>query len=394
MILGITLVSIAIALVIFYYNFHKNRNTLFLSGFIILLSIYSLAHYFTGVAFSSVPATILYNHFTPLFLLLGPFIFFYTRGLFCDKTQLHFRDWLHFLPAIVQLGLISDYFLIPFEAKKETLVFLRSNLDQIDQFDFNLWFSHGMNNVIRISSLLIYICVDLYLIFFVSAGKKRFSYIRLHSIRQWLMVFHILVMTIVVAYAIFMWRFQQDPYFLDSDASDLILVFAALGIFGLNIAFFLFPEAIYGVLRISPEYYSLNGESELKPEPLPGDIKKTVSTENLYLSGLKSRIEKYMSDGEPYLSKDFNLSVMARDMNVPHHHITLCFKDVFQTTFTAYKTVLRVQKAKEMLCSESTDVITIEAVGEECGFASRSAFYAAFKKVKGVNPGVYKASFR
>lgn len=392
MILGITLVSIAIALVIFYYNFHKNRNTLFLSGFIILLSIYSLAHYFTGVAFSSVPAAILYNHFTPLYLLLGPFIFFYTRGLFCDKTQLHFRDWLHFLPAIVQVGLISDYFLIPFEAKKETLVFLRSNLDQIDKVDFNLWFSNGMNNVIRISSLLIYIGIDLYLIFFASAGKKRFSHIRLQAIRQWLTVFHVLVLIIVVAYAIFMWRFQQDPYFLDSDSSDLILVFAALGIFGLNIAFFLFPEAIYGVLRISPEYYSLNGESELKPEPLPDDIKKTVSTENLYLSGLKGRIEKYMSDGEPYLSKDFNLSAMARELEIPNHHITLCFKEAFGCTFSEYKTLLRVQKAKEMLKGNSSDLITLGAIGEDCGFSSRSSFYGAFKKVVGLSPGEFKAS--
>jgi len=49
---------------------------------------------------------------------------------------------------------------------------------------------------------------------------------------------------------------------------------------------------------------------------------------------------------------------------------------------------LRVEEAKKRLRAHA-DSFTIDSVAEECGFRSRSTFYAAFKKAEGKTPTLW-----
>jgi len=46
----------------------------------------------------------------------------------------------------------------------------------------------------------------------------------------------------------------------------------------------------------------------------------------------------------------------------------------------------RIEEAKNLLSSEKAKQMTIEAIGSDSGFNTKSAFYRAFKKHTGLTP--------
>jgi AraC-like DNA-binding protein len=62
---------------------------------------------------------------------------------------------------------------------------------------------------------------------------------------------------------------------------------------------------------------------------------------------------------------------------------------ILQKKFTAYRTTLRVEHAKELLSAGSADTLSIDGIGSQSGFPSRSSFYASFKTETGMTPSQY-----
>ena len=50
----------------------------------------------------------------------------------------------------------------------------------------------------------------------------------------------------------------------------------------------------------------------------------------------------------------------------------------------------RVENALKMIQSDSKNLLSIEGIGLDSGFKSRSAMYAAFKKKTGQSPGHFR----
>ena len=50
----------------------------------------------------------------------------------------------------------------------------------------------------------------------------------------------------------------------------------------------------------------------------------------------------------------------------------------------------RVEKALQIIRSDKKNSLSIEGIGSDSGFKSRSAMYAAFKKNLGHSPGHYR----
>lgn len=90
-----------------------------------------------------------------------------------------------------------------------------------------------------------------------------------------------------------------------------------------------------------------------------------------------------------YIEQHYSETIFTRDiakkMTYSKEHFCRLFKNYFRTSFTAYLTQFRIEKAKILLLEESST-----KVAEQCGFSSQSNFAKAFKNQVGVTPAKYR----
>lgn len=93
-------------------------------------------------------------------------------------------------------------------------------------------------------------------------------------------------------------------------------------------------------------------------------------------------------DHKMYRDSSLKLTEVANQMNVLPHYLSQFLNDNLEKSFSMYINEYRIDEAKHLLVTN--DLYTIEAIGYECGFNSKSTFFTVFKKVAGVTPSQYK----
>jgi AraC-like DNA-binding protein len=100
--------------------------------------------------------------------------------------------------------------------------------------------------------------------------------------------------------------------------------------------------------------------------------------------------EQSMLADRIYLRSDLTIHDLAKETQVPARKISQGINRKYDTNFSEWVNRYRVEEAKKRLASFSESNLTIEAIGQEAGFKSRSAMYMAFKKITGKTPGDFK----
>lgn len=100
-----------------------------------------------------------------------------------------------------------------------------------------------------------------------------------------------------------------------------------------------------------------------------------------------SNLQKAMKEKELFRNPNLKISDLAREVGVSVHPLSRVLNEQLQKNFTLFVNEYRVEAACKVLSGETN--FTIEAVGEELGFNSKSTLFAAFKKIKGLTPSVY-----
>jgi AraC-like DNA-binding protein len=104
-----------------------------------------------------------------------------------------------------------------------------------------------------------------------------------------------------------------------------------------------------------------------------------------------NRIKNEMEEREFYLNQDLTIHDFAREVQIPARTISTCINQSVEQNFNVWVNNYRVEKAMAMLKGEKHNHLSIEGVGSEAGFKSRSAMYTAFKKKTGQSPGAFRA---
>jgi len=102
------------------------------------------------------------------------------------------------------------------------------------------------------------------------------------------------------------------------------------------------------------------------------------------------RLERVMNEKSVFKNPNLKLNDLANEINVSAHQLSQLLNDSLGKSFTLYVNEYRIQEACRIL--STAENLTVEAIGEEVGFNSKSTFFSAFKKLKGMTPAMYQQS--
>jgi AraC-like DNA-binding protein len=106
--------------------------------------------------------------------------------------------------------------------------------------------------------------------------------------------------------------------------------------------------------------------------------------------GLKSQVDQLMLKGELYLNPKLKLDDLAQAVKLDRNTLSRLLNEEYPFGFSNYVNEFRVEKAKELILSRQD--LSLEGIGYEAGFNSKSSFFSAFKKIALCTPSQFKKS--
>jgi AraC-like DNA-binding protein len=104
------------------------------------------------------------------------------------------------------------------------------------------------------------------------------------------------------------------------------------------------------------------------------------------------QLEKLMQGKSAFLNPKIGLGDVAEALATNRTYLSQAINNQLNTSFPNYINELRINEAVKLITSGYVASHTQEAMARECGFTSRSAFTAAFKRVTGVVPSFFIAN--
>ena len=111
-------------------------------------------------------------------------------------------------------------------------------------------------------------------------------------------------------------------------------------------------------------------------------------------AALVATLDRGMRDERWSRDSSLTLATLAANVGARPHAVSQALNQQAGRAFHEYVTSWRVAEARAQLEDPANDRFTIDALAEAAGFASRSAFYKAFKAAEGMTPTAFRARAR
>ena len=292
------------------------------------------------------------------FLLFNPALTLYIRSLTERDFKLKYVYLLHLIPFLF-FETYAYAIAIPFEFD----TFFHTD----DNFSFRMIFTAA-----TIVSWLVY---NPWSLFLILNHRKRLlnekSNIDSNENLTWLRS----VTLFYVTYCLIVFFIAVYVYF--SRADYIILTFYNYS----ALLILIYMISFYGLRQ---QRLTLKDESA---EELPEEAKaykNSILTPETK-ADIKARILDFVENKKAYLNPDLNMDVLSEAIGIPKYQITEVLNTELGKNFFRFINSYRVDEVVRQLSAPQLKY-SIEAIGYECGFSSKSSFYTVFKKITGETP--------
>jgi AraC-like DNA-binding protein len=360
-----------------------------LGAALFFLSLYFLAHFLWFHAGIILDYPHLMRTANPILFFTGPFFYFFVRNSLFDRKGLENKDYLHFIPAFLHVLDLMPFYLLDYETKlkmAEELVKDPSNLDLL---------AHGFLptnwvNLFMVLLMTVYFIYSLTLLY--RFRPDWMARVNRQKLRDWLFVAVVIFGIFNFSYLGYRVFFSLDVFHMNIDMGVMIKIFTfatLLSIALLNIYVHLRPEYVYQ-FEDMPKTSSLF-EPEIKTSPPMVEKLEEESEEEQLIS---KKVLDLLEKEEYFKQAGLSVAELAATLNVgPRFLSTVCQKCLGKST----KDLInhhRVKFAQDKITSGYLDNYTLDALGKEAGFNSRTTFFNAFKKEFGCSPNEYWKRFQ
>jgi len=102
----------------------------------------------------------------------------------------------------------------------------------------------------------------------------------------------------------------------------------------------------------------------------------------------QNKLEQLMKEKQVFRNPNLKLQDLAQELRLSPHQLSQFLNDNLGKNFTQFINEYRILEACRLL--EMDTLLSIEGIGDEVGFNSKSTFFSTFKKIKGVTPAKHR----
>jgi len=396
MLLYITILGFIVTALLLLNVKQSNLANIYLFVFLFINNIYAFTHYATVYSHNRYLIAILITNFAFVYMLAGPFLYFYVRGVLADDYRLTKFDFLHFIPALIVFINNIKHLFSSWESKLAYADRIILHAEKILDYD-HLFFSGPILFIIRPIVGMIYLFLSIRLLY-IHYAKNTSHEKQSDLFLKWAITLITLSLLMYILFLIFSIIGVQTGSYMTAEKSAKFILFGTLiGLFILNLSLLFFPNILYGLPQLDymiPNYAKQSVRNSIKvPDQLKEEKKLNkgfeISNEKLLL--LKYKVDKY-TETQPYLRFDFSLNTMSADTDIPVHHLSYFFNEYLKVNFITWKNDQKIEYVIQLIHNGSSEILTLDALAKQAGFGSRTTFFNAFKQKMGMTPSEYLSS--
>jgi AraC-like DNA-binding protein len=369
--------TILLSIIILFFQKRKILSTPFISLFLMSVALIAIIRAIIFFEQEEWIVALIFHHFSFIYFLVGPFLFLYVRTNLVSNEGFKKLDIIHFFPAIFIIINNIPYILMPFESKIGFAKLIKEDIINVVKVKNESFFLFIDFSYYAPFLFLIYSFISLYLLIIpIRIGDnfnlRKFRFDRISKI--WVIFICITTISLFFFYVVLNFNLS---YFNDKNQ---ILPFAGIQSFLLMLfplSLILTPQILYGFV-----FRDIKSKIPQERNKQPN----IILSQKFSLESIAEKIEFIMINEKPFLAVDFSFDDLVNLLGFPKSLVQRCLTEKLQTKFTDLRSYYRIRHAKELLGDISKQNITIEAIGFESGFTTRSSFYRAFKEETGITP--------
>lgn len=316
-----------------FFTKRKQSSNYFLAALIFVVSIRSIKSAF--LYFNPYLSELFIQIGLSACFLIGPFLYFYTVTETKEKNRIH-KTWYYHVVPIICINTVLG-FLYPYH---ENVALWSSYIVEIIYMQ---WGVYTLLAVIQITPIF----------------KKLFSKSKkLNAAEIWIVS---VVLGIVVIWIAYNMAARYTSYIIGAlSFSFVFYLLLLLWFFKKNKNTLFFEEKV-----------------KYKNKKIDNEKIESISYDLVVIK------EKRL-----FKNPDIKLADIAKELNILPHTLSQYLNDNLNKSFSLFINEYRIEEAKSLLISDNN--YTIEAIGYDSGFNSKSTFFTSFKKITGITPSKYR----
>lgn len=119
------------------------------------------------------------------------------------------------------------------------------------------------------------------------------------------------------------------------------------------------------------------------------DKYRNVNISEAECAQLAQTLSEVMRAQKLYKNPDLKIADVAEAVGTTPYMMSYLLSQHLKVSYYDYVNEFRVEEFKDLVMHVDLNLYTLPALGEQCGFSSRAAFFRNFKKVTGITPNEY-----
>ena len=346
------------ASIVFVNKKYKNKTNLFLVALLVCFSLNNLQYYILDTKIISDAS--FYNYiYIPWCLIIPVFIYLYICTSLHPEKKISSKQKLLFIPFVIGFLISLSY--------KTLIAFNYKNDDLYAVFNY-------IPTLIELIAIVINQFIYVYLFIKIRRFEKENSEFKLDKIQiklNWLkkILLYLFILTLIWSYLMYLVLLNTKISFYPLWIGISIVTYW-LGYIGIY---------KFGIIE---ERKNLKKYS-----------KETTATYSIVEKQKSNHIvalEDLIIVQKQFLDSDLTLDKIAEELNLSKSYLSRIINAELGVGFVDYVNTLRVEEAKNYMLNPEFSNYTLQSIGIEAGFNSKSAFYSSFKKITGQTPTEFK----